>query len=437
LNNLSSDSSKTQDVEVLKIRCNKCNARIILNNHTPLAKSSCPECNEVFIVPLKLDNILIENAIYDNGRVALYRGVDLKLNRQILVKIINPELVVEGSLTLGLGSFMNPGVPSTYKIELIDDQLIQVIEYIHGFPLAHHMKQGNLLDTNSLINVIKESLDILIDAYNAKVKHGNLTLETIWICDKGNVKISDFMLYQNLCQPSPNSEKLTQVLDIQYASNSRLQNFTLTEEDDLYSFAVCIYKLCTGISPFESTSIAELLVERAENPPDAPHEIVKDVPVELSELVMSILSGKSELKTFSDLKDELFHEESASTEVAPLAVKVTKKEVKVNIKASTPAPIVVPTANGERPVNRSGANKSVEVLKLRNKLFVSRLFFVLFALLSLIFMLSRYMPESKIGNLSETLLNKSLDKLFAPIAKKDPFDVDSILKPQISEKETN
>ncbi len=63
---------------------------------------------------------------------------------------------------------------------------------------------------------------------------------------------------------------------------------------DIYSLGATLYMALTGKPPFEASTLVELLLQVAEQPPRPPHQRDPQIPFALSEICLRCLAKKPE-----------------------------------------------------------------------------------------------------------------------------------------------
>ena len=184
----------------------------------------------------------------------------------------------------------------------------------------------------------------MADAAVQGVSHGNLTVDSLWIDSEGAVKISDFMLHQNIVASSANKDRLNHILDMRFLSTAVLNGGNIDEQGDLFSFGVCLYQIFTGTTPNNSQVLDELLAERSLSPFDDGLLKQQGIAENLILVVMGLLNG--EFTCFKEVRDHLkqkyFKDETPRKEKGRTTVLIkkkksvgklrSKKSVKINFK---------------------------------------------------------------------------------------------------------
>src|ERR1035437_3206324 len=153
------------------------------------------------------------------------------------------------------------------------------MEYIDGQDLAELMRRGPLalgFATDVAIAVAKtldnaHNLEIAIDGKSFRgVVHGDIKPKNIRIDARGEVRVLDFGIAKALSM----SRRLTrnEFGSVPYASPERLDLGEVDVGSDLWSLAVMLYEMVTGMQPYhaDSTERLERMIRSRIAPPPAP-----------------------------------------------------------------------------------------------------------------------------------------------------------------------
>jgi eukaryotic-like serine/threonine-protein kinase len=174
---------------------------------------------------------------------------------------------------------IDPRVVRVYGSGDADGFFFVAMEYIDGQDLAELMRHGPLalgFATEVAIAVAKtldnaHNLQIAIDGKDFRgVVHGDIKPKNIRIDAHGEVRVLDFGIAKALSM----SRRLTrnEFGSVPYASPERLDSGDVNVGSDLWSLAVMLYEMVTGMQPYhaDSTERLERMVRSRIAPPPAP-----------------------------------------------------------------------------------------------------------------------------------------------------------------------
>ena len=256
------------------------------------------------------------------GMGEVYRGTDTRLRRDIAIKILPPSFVADRSRLArfeqearATAALRHPNVLTIHDVGT-EPMPHLVTELLDGETLADVLARGAL----SARRAISWSLQILrgISAAHAVgIIHRDLKPANIFITSDGTVKVLDFGLAKvvdrdslanepTLAQSEPGAVAGT----IGYMSPEQIRGERVDARSDIFSFAIVLYEMLTGRSPFARRSGAETMsaLMRDDPPPlEAP-----PFPPVLAETVLRCLA-KAPDSRFHSAHDLALHLETIDT----------------------------------------------------------------------------------------------------------------------------
>ena len=169
------------------------------------------------------------------------------------------------------------------------------------FDVVRGLSLQDWIEDQGTLPVGPEALSLLaggaraVEAFHAAgmvhrdIKPGNLLLDE----STGLLKLIDFGV---ALLPGVSREPTGSVLGTpSYVSPEQLRGLTAGQpESDLFSLGVVLYEILTGRRPFRGANVDQLLRRIALEPPVAPSKINPDIPPELSDTLLMMLSKKPE-----------------------------------------------------------------------------------------------------------------------------------------------
>jgi tetratricopeptide (TPR) repeat protein/predicted Ser/Thr protein kinase len=174
---------------------------------------------------------------------------------------------------------VDPRVVRVYGAGDVDGFFFVAMEYVDGQDLAELMRRGPLhvefaADVASAVAHTLENahqLEATIDGRDIRgMVHGDIKPKNIRIDARGEVRVLDFGIAKALSL----SRRLTrnEFGSVPYASPERLETGTVDAGSDLWSLAVMLYEMATGMQPYQadSTERLERMIRSRIPPPPAP-----------------------------------------------------------------------------------------------------------------------------------------------------------------------
>ena len=174
---------------------------------------------------------------------------------------------------------VDPRVVRVYGAGDIENYFHVAMEYIDGQDLAELLRRGPLVIEFAVDTAIAVA-ETLVHAHNLEasidgkefrgVVHGDIKPRNIRIDSRGEVRVLDFGIAKALSL----SRRLTrnEFGSVPYASPERLDSGEVDALCDLWSLAVMLYEMVTGLQPYhaETTERLESMIRSRIPPPPAP-----------------------------------------------------------------------------------------------------------------------------------------------------------------------
>ena len=282
-----------------------------------------------------LSHYKVLEEISRGGMGVVYKAIDLKLNREVALKVLPPELVSDPERkrrfvqeAQAAAALKHPNIGVVYEIDDEDGVDFIAMELIEGESLADIAKHGPL-PVERVLRIGVQVVEGLAHAHEGGIVHRDVKPGNILMDKDGHIKIIDFGLAKLLERvKSADSDIETairahtqsgQVMGtVAYMSPEQARAQHVDHRSDLFSFGIVLFELLTGKLPFQGESGVETLnlILKAPAPP------VPGDP-ELQRIVHRCLDKEADdrYQTAKDLLSELRrfsrHSDSQLTAAAP------------------------------------------------------------------------------------------------------------------------
>ncbi len=284
----------------------------------------------------KLGKFEIVRKLGRGGMADVYLANDSETNREVALKLVEhiadseTRDVIEAERR-GAGlqqqlAAVDPRVVRVYEFGDLDGFFFVAMEYIDGQDLAELMRRGPLaieFATDAAI-AVAETLDHAHNLETASegrtfqgIVHGDIKPKNIRVDAHGEIRVLDFGIAKALSL----SRRLTrnEFGSVPYASPERLDSGEVNAQSDLWSLAVMLYEMVTGLQPYqaESTERLERMIRSRIPPPPAPDPC----PIPLRRILMKALANDPAVRYHSarDFGNELilFRAGASGTDLWP------------------------------------------------------------------------------------------------------------------------
>lgn len=213
----------------------------------------------------------IEKVLGRGGMGAVYRGVQINLDRPVAIKILPPGVEDEDpsfaerfrSEAKLMAKLNHPAVVAVYDFgSTLGGQLYFTMEYVDGSDVAQLIAaQGKLLPEHALA-IAAHVCDALQTAHELGIVHRDIKPANVLLNMKGQVKVADFGLAK---VEDPSQHSLTKAgfamgTPDYVAPESLMLGTAIDGRADLYAVGVMLYQMLTGNIPRGAFKPASALV---------------------------------------------------------------------------------------------------------------------------------------------------------------------------------
>jgi len=271
----------------------------------------------------------------------IYHALDLRLDRQVAVKIMHPHLANdEDFVNRFIREAKAAATLSHPNIVAIQDQgwneggvpaVFIVMEYIEGFTLRDVINDQGALSATETLRYFAPVVSAMAAAHKHGILHRDIKPENILISKDGRVKIADFGLAKGAEIGSTLTVESSVILgSVSYLSPEQVQRGVSDVRSDVYSLGIVLFEMLTGKKPFDGESPIQIAYMHVNENIPAPSTLTPSVPPELDEIV---------LKAAANNPDKRYKDAGAMQEqVLAVLSKLDPKRRQMSLELDIPIP---------------------------------------------------------------------------------------------------
>jgi CheY-like chemotaxis protein/predicted Ser/Thr protein kinase len=228
------------------------------------------------------------------GRV--YRALDTKVDEEVALKILNPEVAAEASLIERFSNELRLARKITHKNvcrmhDIHEDQGAQFItmEYVPGEDLKSFIRRSKQLAAKTAISIAKQVCQGLAEAHRLGVVHRDLKPQNIMIDREGNARIMDFGIARSVKAKGITDEG-TVIGTPEYMSPEQVEGKDVDGRSDIYSLGAVLFEMVTGRVPFEGKTALEIALKHKTEPPPDTRVLSPQIPESLNQIILRCLA---------------------------------------------------------------------------------------------------------------------------------------------------
>src|ERR687895_2815610 len=220
-----------------------------------------------------LGNYKILEKLGEGGQGTVYKAIDSKLGRTVVIKVLPAELTAkEANLKrfereARLASALDhPNICTIFDLNEINGVHFIVMQYIEGRNVRQ-LVNGRPLSLESSLSIALQTADALAVAHAQGIIHRDIKAGNVMVNNKGQVKILDFGLAKLLDDDAARTSGIhhTELTEVgipygtaTYAAPEQARGDRVDSRADIFSTGVLLYEMLTGTWPFRGKTAVEV-----------------------------------------------------------------------------------------------------------------------------------------------------------------------------------
>src|SRR5215213_9635540 len=208
------------------------------------------------------------------GMGIVYRAVDLRLNREVALKVIAPASSKDPEFRTRFqrecevaASIHHPNLIPVYTAGEEDGHLYVTMRFVEGRDLAHRIERLGQLAAGSAASLIAQVGEALDAAHLRGIVHRDVKPANV-LLDGEHALLTDFGLQRDIKQETRVTEPGTLIGTFDYIAPEQLEDRAVDARTDVYALGCVLYEALTGEVPFPvETPAAKMFAHLGAPPP--------------------------------------------------------------------------------------------------------------------------------------------------------------------------
>ena len=324
--------------------------------------------------------------VASGGMATIYAALDLRLDRQVAVKVMHPHLAQDEQFVSrfireakAAASLSHPNI-----VAVLDQGWNQggtpcvfiVMELIEGSTLRDYLHEQGALPVERALQLVTPVASALAAAHRLGIVHRDIKPENILVSKEGRIKIADFGLARGALLGSTMTAESSVILgSVSYLSPEQVQRGVSDARSDVYSLGIVLFELLTGQKPYQGEDPVQIAIRHVNDRVPAPSTLNPNISPEVDELVLKATdinpdkrpkdAGELQelLRTLSEKLDPKRRQLSLELDLPPVQIKSNAKESKNRNKKTIQKEETV--AKKEKTASTKKSNASPRVKRNR------------------------------------------------------------------------
>jgi tRNA A-37 threonylcarbamoyl transferase component Bud32 len=246
------------------------------------------------------------------GMGMVFLAEDTKLQRQVALKIIKPELLERQDLherflteARAIAAVEHDNIVVIYEAGDAGSVPYLVMPLLRGESLEDRLKrQDGPLPVDEILRISREIAAGLDAAHQRGLVHRDIKPSNLWleslvrgpssVAKDSRIKILDFGLARTIEGLSEDGEARAILGTPAYMSPEQGRGMVSDGRSDLFSLGCVMYRMATGRTPFRGKDVITTLLSVATETPVAPKNLNPKLPADLAALIEKLLAKKVE-----------------------------------------------------------------------------------------------------------------------------------------------
>lgn len=300
----------------------------------------------------------LTRVVASGGMATIYAALDLRLDRQVAVKVMHPHLAQDEQFVSrfireakAAASLSHPNI-----VSVLDQGWNQggvpcvfiVMELVEGATLRDYLHEQGSLSVERALQIMTPVASALAAAHKLGITHRDIKPENILVSQEGRIKIADFGLARGALLGNTMTAESSVILgSVSYLSPEQVQRGVADARSDIYSLGIVLFEILTGQKPYQGDDPVQIAIRHVNERVPAPSTIKPSISADVDALVLAATDIDPDkrprdagvllerIRELTEKLDPRKRQLSLELDLPPLPLKSATKERKS--KFSTPA----------------------------------------------------------------------------------------------------
>jgi len=245
----------------------------------------------------------LKEIIAVGGMARVYLGEDLNLGREAAVKVLDlrQDWVDENIIgrfereARAVAPLEHPNIITIWAYGTEKDAYFQAMQYIPGADLRKVLKEyrerGVTMPIDRTLYIARQVASALDYAHQRGIIHRDVKPSNVLLREDDTAVLTDFGL---VLRNDDNTMGTAFGTPRYIAPEQAVASSQAVPQSDIYAFAVIVYEMLTGDTPFDGDTPMEIALAHVSDPPERPSKRNGNIPTDVDDVLMRALEKEPE-----------------------------------------------------------------------------------------------------------------------------------------------
>jgi len=231
------------------------------------------------------DDFKIGELLGRGGMGAVYKGLQVSLERPVAIKVLPQELSLNENFrnrfqleAKAVAKLSSPNVIQVYAAGTHLGKHYFAMEYVEGKDIAMRMRAGFRPSPSDVLELVTQAARGLAAAGELGIVHRDIKPANMMLTSKGVLKIMDFGLVKLASEDQSLTMSGTIMGTVSYFSPEQGRGERCDCRTDIYALGVVFYEMLCGQLPFRGADATSIIYQHIHTPAKPLHELDATIP---------------------------------------------------------------------------------------------------------------------------------------------------------------
>ncbi len=247
------------------------------------------------------------------GMSTVYRAKDLKLGREIAVKMLKEEFNSDEEFierfkneARSAAKLSHTNIVATYDIVNHENMHYIVMELVEGITLKDYIAKKGKLSNKETIGIALQTAEGLSAAHKNNIIHRDIKSQNLIISRDGRIKIADFGIARAAAGDTLGKSVIGSA---HYIAPEQAKTGEADARSDLYSLGISMYEMITGRLPYQGENTVNVVMAHIQDAMVPPNVYNNEIYPALNDIILKATRKAPEerYQTAEELIEDLKH----------------------------------------------------------------------------------------------------------------------------------